>query len=75
MNEQSAFVTQFQGQRRKMANKAWMAGAVRHPGVFRAAAQRAGMSTHAFAEKHKGDKGKIGKRARLALTFEKARKK
>lgn len=38
-------------------------------GVFREAAQRAGMSTRAYAEKHKHSSGKTGKRARLALAF------
>ena len=38
-------------------------------GVFRAAAQRAGMSTRAYAEKKKHAPGKTGKRARLALAF------
>lgn len=51
----------------------WIKGAVKHPGVFSAAAKRAGESTHAFAEEHKGDGGTKGKRARLALTFEKMR--
>ncbi|HEX8800428.1 MAG TPA: hypothetical protein VF772_17550 [Terriglobales bacterium] len=38
-------------------------------GVFKAAAQRAGMSTRAYAEKHKHSAGKTGRRARLALAF------
>lgn len=38
-------------------------------GVFKAAAQRAGMSTRAYAEKKKHAAGKTGKRARLALAF------
>lgn len=38
-------------------------------GVFSSAAKRAGKSTRAFAEEHKHDKGKLGNRARLALTF------
>lgn len=38
-------------------------------GQFRAKAERAGESTHAFAEEHKGDKGVTGKQARLALTL------
>jgi hypothetical protein len=42
-------------------------------GVFKAAAQRHGMSTEAYAEKEKGAPGKVGKRARLALAFAKAR--
>jgi hypothetical protein len=42
-------------------------------GVFKRAAARAGKSTHAFAQEHKHSSGKIGKRARLALAFSKAR--
>jgi hypothetical protein len=38
-------------------------------GVFKAAAQRAGMSTRAYAEKKKHASGKVGRRARLALAF------
>lgn len=38
-------------------------------GVFKAAAQRAGMSTRAYAEKKKHAGGKTGRRARLALAF------
>ena len=38
-------------------------------GVFKAAAQRAGMSTRAYAEKKKHASGKTGRRARLALAF------
>jgi hypothetical protein len=38
-------------------------------GVFKAAAQRAGMSTRAYAEKKKHASGKTGHRARLALAF------
>lgn len=43
-------------------------------GVFSAAVARAGKSTHEFAEEHKHSKGKVGKRARLALVYEGARK-
>jgi hypothetical protein len=42
-------------------------------GVFKASAARHGMSTHAYAEKEKHASGKVGKRARLALAFEKAK--
>ena len=42
-------------------------------GVFKAAAQRAGMSTRAYAEKKKHASGKVGARARLALAFMHAR--
>lgn len=59
--------------------KRWMqkvSSEIKHSGtkgVFKAAAHRAGESTHEFAEKHKHSEGKIGKRARLALAFAKAR--
>lgn len=42
---------------------------IKHPGVFAAAAARHDMSTRAYAEAHKHDKGKLGERARLALTM------
>lgn len=58
-----------------MAKKKWMKSAVKHPGVFSAAAARAGKTTHEYAEEHKHDSGVIGKRARLALVFEKERPK
>ena len=57
-----------------MADK-WIAGAVKHPGAFRRAAQKAGMSTQAYAEKEKDAPGILGKRARLAQTFAKMRGK
>jgi hypothetical protein len=44
-------------------------------GSFSSAAARHGMSTHAYAEKEKHASGKTGKRARLALAFESARKR
>lgn len=44
-------------------------------GSFSGAAHRAGMSTHAYAEKKKHSSGKTGHRARLALAFETMRKK
>ena len=46
---------------------------VKHPGAFRRAAQKAGMSTQSYAEKEKGASGTLGKRARLALTFSRMR--
>jgi hypothetical protein len=45
-----------------------------HKGIFKAAAQRAGKSTAEFASEHEHDSGKLGKRARLAQAFAKARK-
>jgi hypothetical protein len=49
--------------------KNWIAGAIHHPGAEKRAASKAGMSTHAFMEKHKHDSGIAGKRARLGLTL------
>ena len=49
----------------------WIADAIKKPGAETAAAKKAGMSVHAYAEKHKDNSGKAGKRARLALTLEK----
>lgn len=40
-----------------------------HKGVFKRAAQRAGMSTRAYAEEKKHAPGTTGKRARLALAY------
>ena len=45
----------------------WIKRAVKHKGAERAAAKRAGMSTKAYEEKHRRDKGKGGERARLGL--------
>lgn len=58
-----------------MAAKNWIAGAIKHPGSFTRSAKKAGMSTHAFAEKEKHASGVTGKRARLAITLGKMRKK
>ena len=52
-----------------MAKSKWIKGAIKHPGAFSAAAERAGESTRQYAEEHKGDSGTLGKRARLALTL------
>ena len=55
----------------------WIKGAVKpsHKGRFKAKAERAGMSTAAYAEKEKGAPGALGKEARLAQTFAGVRKK
>jgi len=55
--------------------KNWIKGAIKKPGSFTSSAKKAGMSTHAFAEKEKHASGKMGQRARLALTLGKLRKK
>ena len=38
-------------------------------GAMTAAAKREGVSNSAYEQEHKGDSGKAGKRARLALTM------
>ena len=58
-----------------MSAKKWIAGAIKHPGAEKKAAAAAGMSTHAYMEKHKGDSGTAGKRARLGLTLSRMNKK
>lgn len=57
-----------------MASK-WISGAIKHPGAFKAQAQRAGESTSKFAQEHKHDSGTTGRRARLAITLSKLRSK
>ncbi len=52
-----------------MSEHHWIAGAIKHHGAFRAKAKAAGMSTEAFAHKHKSSGGLIGKQANLALTL------
>lgn len=55
-----------------MAEKTnWIASAVKHPGSFKKSAKAHGMSTMAFAQKEKHASGKVGKRARLAITISK----
>ena len=55
--------------------KHWMQGVAKNmkKGAMTAAAKREGISNAEYEQKHKGDKGKSGKRARLALAFAKAR--
>lgn len=52
-----------------MAEKHWIAGAIKHPGAFKAKAQKAGKTTKEFAAQHLHDKGTLGKQARLAYTL------
>lgn len=49
--------------------KDWIKGAIKHPGAFKAKAQRAGMSTAAYAAKMKDAPGTTGRQARLAQTL------
>jgi hypothetical protein len=63
-----------------MAAKHWMQPVAKkikksgHSGVFREAATRHGMSTHAYAEKEKHASGTVGQRARLALAYMSAKR-
>ena len=52
-----------------MGKKHWIAGAIKHPGIEKKAAAKAGESTHAYMEAHKNSPGTAGKRARLGLTL------
>lgn len=58
-----------------MAKTKWMKSAVpeSHKGIFKEKAEHAGKSTEAFAHEHRNSPGKLGKEARLALTFAKMR--
>lgn len=58
-----------------MSSKNWIAGAIKKPGSFSAAAKKAGKSTAEYADEKSGAKGKLGKRARLAQTLMSMRKK
>lgn len=58
-----------------MAKKHWISSAIKHPGAEKRAAARAGMSTHAYMEKHKHDSGTAGRRARLGLALSRMRKR
>lgn len=55
--------------------KKWIAGAIKHPGAATRAAKKEGKSVGAWAEEHKGDSGTTGRRARLAITLRRMRKK
>jgi len=54
----------------KKARK-WISKAISRPGALTRKAKAAGMSVQAFARKHKGSPGRLGKQSRLALTLKK----
>lgn len=56
-------------------NRNWIAGAIKHPGALTKSAKKAGESPMEFAREHEHSSGVTGKRARLALTLSKLRKK
>ena len=53
----------------------WVKGAIKHKGIFSAAAKHAGMSTAAYAQAKRKAPGVLGKRARLAITLGKLRRR
>lgn len=53
----------------------WISGAIKHRGALTAQAKKAGMSPMAFARKEQGAGGVTGRRARLALTLGKIRRR
>lgn len=60
-----------EGSLRKAGRKKWIQGAVKHPGIEKAKARRAGISTHAQLEKdsHSSDASVRG-RGLLGLRFQ-----
>lgn len=52
--------------------KKWMSNLKIKKGAMTEAAKREGVSNAEYEHEHKGDSGKSGKRARLALAFKKA---
>lgn len=61
--------TLIDGASRAMSGK-WIKKATANAhGQFRRKAEKAGESTREFAQQHKGDSGKTGKQARLALAL------
>ena len=53
----------------------WIQGAIKHPGSFTKQAKAAGKPVQQFAREKQHASGTVGKRARLALTLSKMRKK
>ncbi len=49
----------------------WIQKAIKSPGSFTASAKRAGESVGAYAQEKKNSSGKVGRRARLAITLRK----
>lgn len=47
----------------------WISGAIKKPGAMTAAAKREGVSNSQYEQEHKGDSGKSGARARLAIVL------
>lgn len=58
-----------------MSSKYWIEAAIKKPGTFKALAERTGENTAKLASERADTTGKTGKRARLAETLLKIRKK
>jgi hypothetical protein len=58
-----------------MSEKRWIASAIKKPGSFTASAKAAGKSVAEYAQEKKGAGGKVGRRARLAMTLRKLGRK
>jgi hypothetical protein len=59
-----------------MGSKNWIEKATsKNKGSFKKSAEKAGESTAEYAQEKSGASGKLGRRARLAETLEKMRKK
>lgn len=58
-----------------MGDTHWIQNAIKHKGSFTKSAQKAGKSVSEMAQEHKHDSGKLGQRARLAITLKGMRKK
>lgn len=52
-----------------MAKKKWIGKAIKRPGALTRKAKAAGQSPIEFARAHKGDPGRTGQQARLAVTL------
>jgi len=58
-----------------MVRRFWIKGAIKRPGVFRAKARQLGVSTMTLARRWAKKPGIWGRRARLALTLAKLRRR
>lgn len=58
-----------------MGKEHWIADAIKHPGIEKRAAKKAGESTHEYMEEHRNSPGKAGERARLGLRLSAMNKK
>jgi len=60
--------------RARSTGRRWIQKAIKRPGALTRKAKAAGMSTMAYARKHRRSPGRLGRQARLALTLRKFHK-